>query len=313
MTNRFASLIALLFVLTMGACQENDTQIIPETEASTPDDLNSDFEDDSVDIFETLLRANLDYARRLENVSYGILKANIAACPETQRSIGIKVHTIYDYPSELQMHARVFLDLDTALRIRMVATGSPAETSGLKVGDRIVSLGGETIPTGENAGDVYQALSRNEYSLGSVSMEIERQGEIITVNLAPDTICGYSAQLFYDDIVNAHTDGSDIWVTTELLRIIDEDVSLALIVAHELAHAVKGHIFLEPTPALELEADRLSLFYLARAGYDPEEAVRLWQSNPLNFEMDLSNSHPSRQERLDVLQQALRDLRSTDP
>jgi predicted Zn-dependent protease len=58
----------------------------------------------------------------------------------------------------------------------------------------------------------------------------------------------------------------------------------------------------------ELEADQMGLLYMARAGYDPREAISFWErmsqaggGQPLEF----ASTHPSHGTRIDELRQAL--------
>jgi len=46
-------------------------------------------------------------------------------------------------------------------------------------------------------------------------------------------------------------------------------VNLALIIAHEMAHAIEGHQ--RKAKGLELKADRMALVMMTRAGYDIDE------------------------------------------
>ena len=260
--------------------------------------------------FEVILNQYIALNQRLENVAYTVLSSNTLSCPETVKSAGMKVHTVQDYPDALQSYAGVFFGISDHPVIRIIAANSSADQVGLKPGDRVVKLGEFDLVSGPNAKQFFEALRTKEFTSGATTIEVRRGNQNQVRRLSPKPICGYPAQLFYSEAVNAHTNGEEIWVTSELLRQVESDTSLALIIAHELAHATQGHMNLEPTKALELDADRLSLTYLARAGYDPEEAVGLWQENPLNHEKDETGSHPTRAERLAVLKEALAGLQA---
>lgn len=78
--------------------------------------------------------------------------------------------------------------------------------------------------------------------------------------------------LDYDTAPNAYTDGQSIFVSPSLLNKVD-DLSLALIIAHELGHIALKHVDKEPSEALERAADRFALFMLARAGIDYRKAA----------------------------------------
>ncbi len=297
-------------IFTLVSCSPSTAK--PEAETVETSDIvtptPSETLDDKAAEFGTLLNEYIGLNQRLENVAYRVLSSNAQSCPETRKSIGMKVHTIQDYPEALQAYAGAFFKLDGRPAIRVVAANSPAFLAGLKPGDQVLKLGEFALVSGENAGQFFEALQTKEFRSSSNNIEIKRGTEKQVLELRSETICGYPAQLFYSELVNAHTNGEEIWVTSELLRQVDSDTSLALIIAHELAHATRRHMDLKPTKALELEADRLSLIYLSHAGYSPADAVRLWQENPLNHEQDETGSHPSRTERLAVLNNTLLEL-----
>lgn len=137
------------------------------------------------------------------------------------------------------------------------------------------------------------------------------------------------------DDVNAWTDGDNIYVTRGLLRFIQNDDELAIIIAHEIAHAVRGHvseklaraaggcilgIILESLTGIEgtwdlatqmfqlatlefdreeeREADVYGLTYASRAGYDISVAVDLWERFAIEMpESYIALTHPSSPER----------------
>ena len=90
---------------------------------------------------------------------------------------------------------------------------------------------------------------------------------------AGNDTCGYDVRIRYSQKINAYADGKTIIVTSEMIENTD-DLSLALIIAHELAHNILGHKAEDPASEIEPIADRWALFLLARAGLDYEHATR---------------------------------------
>jgi len=244
---------------------------------------------------------------RLDSIAYGILKANTENCHEVDRQIGINVHTIFDYPAAIRKTAQATLSLSERSVIRNVVPGSAADNAGLMPGDEILSIGDYKMVTGRTATQFYAGVSRQAFLSSVTKFKVRRGTEDIVVDIVPEAVCGYRVQPFYAEFINAYTDGEDIWVTTGLMDAISSEEGLALIIAHELAHATQGHIFKEPTKALELEADRLSMKYVVAAGYDGTEVMEQWLLNPLNHKPNREESHPSTQERIEVLRGALQD------
>jgi len=256
---------------------------------------------------ETVLELFLDLNARLEMTAYPILRENISDCGQIDFSTGFFVHTVQDFPTNLRALVREKLQIGDMPHIRLVLPGSPAATAGLKPGDKVLGINDIEMTSDEQARAFFETVSRAEFSKGSGTVKVERQGKILDVGLSTEKICGYPAQLFFSEDINAYTNGDEIWVTSELVNRVKSEESLALIVAHELAHATQGHIFKEASKAFELEADRIGMTYLVRAGYDGSLALAEWTANPLNHKSQIRDSHPTFDERWRALDGALRE------
>jgi predicted Zn-dependent protease len=138
------------------------------------------------------------------------------------------------------------------------------------------------------------------------------------------------------DSVNAWTDGGSVWITRGMMRFVKNENELALVVAHEMAHAYLGHIdyarakqvlemalglatdMLVPGAARavvllselatkkfdrdqEREADLFGLIWAHRSGFDVSAAKDLWRRMaieiPESVESGFLSSHPSSAER----------------
>jgi predicted Zn-dependent protease len=145
-----------------------------------------------------------------------------------------------------------------------------------------------------------------------------------------------------DDTVNAFAlPGGKMAVYTGILPVCGGENGLAVVMGHEIGHVVARHgtermsgaglanlalsamgsgesaqvaqlglqylVLLPFGRAQESEADEIGLIYMARAGYDPREAVAFWQrmesvtgSGPPEF-LSTHPSHETRVERLEAL------------
>jgi predicted Zn-dependent protease len=153
--------------------------------------------------------------------------------------------------------------------------------------------------------------------------------------------------LIEDDEPNAFAlPGGKVGVNTGLFKVARNDAQLATVLGHEVAHAIARHgaermsqsmlaqglsaavgigtgnsayaqlaaqaatlgIILPYSRTQEAEADHIGLFYMAEAGYDPREAVKLWQ----NFESlggasppEFLSTHPSSGTRIESLEELM--------
>jgi predicted Zn-dependent protease len=153
--------------------------------------------------------------------------------------------------------------------------------------------------------------------------------------------------LFENDEPNAFAlPGGKVGVHTGLFRVAENDAQLATVIGHEVAHAIARHgaermsqgllaqglgavaigtgvnpqvvdlaaqaatlgVILPYSRTQEAEADHIGLLYMAQAGYDPREAINLWQ----NFEQlggdrppEFLSTHPAPGTRIDRLQELM--------
>ena len=315
---RLMSLCAAAFFWGCNSAAEPDPIPLPAAAAVNTDTASTQTPDDDVS-FEDILAQYQALNQRLEDVSYNIQSANAALCPVTDRSMGFTVHTLYDYPENLQPYARGLLNVDENLSIRTVREHSAADLAGLHPADRLVRVNGTYLPSGRTAKTLYAALSKRAFQDKQVNLTLRPSGSqnpdqdqtLVTRTLEPETICGYPVHLFFSEQINGHTNGEEVWITSELMRSLPEDVDLALVVAHEMAHAIAGHMALPPEKLLELEADRMALIMLARAGYDIDRAVENWAWAPHpDDEAYPSATHPTQAERLEHFSAVQSDIQA---
>lgn len=139
------------------------------------------------------------------------------------------------------------------------------------------------------------------------------------------------------DSVNAWTDGESVWVTRGMVRFLKNDDELAMVLAHEMAHAYRGHMtYLRAKQILgmalgitaeifapgsgraigmlldaatkkfdrdqEREADLYGLIWASKAGFNVDSAKEIWRrmaiEMPESMETGFLSSHPSSVERL---------------
>lgn len=241
---------------------------------------------------------------RVLSVGYRLATANAPFCRATENAAGMTLHHIAQYPDAAGARATFGFASDYAV-LALVADG-PAARAGLRTDDAIVSLGGmPLVPPAEELAAIdhvaaYRPIAwadarmRAALDKGPVQLGILRDGQPITVTITGKPACRSRFELRPSDSYGASADGDIVGITVPMLAFMIDDGELAAILAHEMAHNLLEHRTrlnaagvqrglmqqlgrnARLTLATEIEADRLSTWLMANAGYDPKASVRFW-------------------------------------
>ncbi|MDB2437482.1 M48 family metallopeptidase [Hellea sp.] len=264
--------------LILGGCASVSTQL-PDI---TAPQLSAEQTRQEVLAFENLDRLQ----QRLMQVALPVLKANTELCPKTRQSVGVVMHSLKNYPKSLHPAAKRELNAGVEPTVRLIINGSAAEAAGIKIGDQFLSSEGKvTTPTSK--------AFQSQLKAGE-PIQIRRGGKDMAINLKSETVCGYKVRLSISSTINAYADGRHITMTSGMMNFVEDDDELAQIVGHELAHNTMGHIrkiitnFVVSlggtryTRPFETEADYVGMYYMVRAGYNPDDVEEFWRRLALN-------------------------------
>ena len=231
---------------------------------------------------ETLAFSEIRKLRNhLSQVAAPILTANTALCPKIRYDLGARTHKLSNYPKAVREGAAREMGAKAHPTLSYILRDSPAEHAGLKPGDELLGKG--DAPLDLSSKDFQNILAAGD------SIRIRRDDEIMDVDIEPEQKCGYDVKLAVTSDINAYATGRTITITSGMMNFVKSDEELALIIGHELAHNTMSHIrksitnyilsgmATRYTRPFESEADYVGMYYMVRAGYDPENVEDVWR------------------------------------
>ncbi len=266
---------------------------------------------------ELALKRMLGEDKRVKDIAYPILKANASLCKSTAQNLGIFFWNEHIVPKEYKEAANIHFGVGEVLQVQEIYKGSPASKAELKTGDKLIAINDVQIPSGKNA--VNKAVElMDSVKEPEVKITVNRDGQEFAKTIKRETICDYGIVFNPDDTsINAFADGKNIHIPRGMLRFIDSDTELALILSHELAHNAMGHIDKKKQNALaagaggflvdilfaaagvntqgsftdmaakagagsysvefEQEADYVGMYFMERAGYKTNGVANFWR------------------------------------
>ena len=168
-----------------------------------------------------------------------------------------------------------------------VIAGGPAARAGLRAGDEILSVGGQSVAAiieRRKAGPlVAEALIEEIADTGGpapIAMAVRRNGETLQFRIQPARHCAARLVLITDRGVDAHSDSHNVAISTGLIAFARSDDEIALAAGHEMAHIMLHHRKgggIAARRKMEDDADSLGLRLMRCAGFDGEKALGLFQ------------------------------------
>lgn len=228
---------------------------------------------------------------RVATVGYRLATANAPFCShKLGYNPGWVIHDIAQYPDSVSaLNAFAFAQ---PVEVAFVVKGGEADRQGFKANDGLVRIANRDLksfaqnkqPSAQRIVTVRAFLDEQWGPNYVVPFKVDRGTERRELLVQLNPVC---ASYFWVDAnrkIDAGADGTQVRISSALVEYTLDDNELAAIAAHELAHNLLGHpIGLATTrksksiSATELEADRLSVWLLTNARYDPRAAMRFWQ------------------------------------
>jgi len=331
-------LTLVLFVLIITGCAT------PVTQPVEIDDVEVERERDIQE--EIALKSLINAQKELSNIAYPIQKHGVDLCGDKVAGfLGAFVFTKDAFSKELQGASSRLYKNDYVAKIIVVIPDSPADRAGFQVGDSVLEVAGSLIQGNKNGiANMYKEFRKEVVLNNKVVFKLEREGEKVFAEVEPEMACDYPAIVTLGDSINAFADGKQIMITKGMMRFIETDDELALVVGHELAHNTMKHIPKKMrnywlgaifdilaagygvdtqgmfgkmssnaySEEFEAEADYAGLYFVARAGFDISEAPTFWRrmsaEHPSSTQDFYGATHPSNPERFIALENTAQEI-----
>lgn len=227
--------------------------------------------------------------------------ANVDLCADQGAIPGVAVHDLAQYAPDARAAAARAFHLGEEPAVLAVSPEGAAARAGLRADDGLIAadgmpFGAASLPDRASFASVESALDvlDSAFADGSAELEVRRGGERVRLQVGAPSGCRGRFQLVPGDQLNAGADGRYIQISSALALYAADEDELAAILAHELAHNILRHRVRLNEAGIsrgllktvgrnarliretEVEADRLSIYLLDRAGYDTGAAAQFW-------------------------------------
>ena len=273
---------------------------------------------------------------RLWSVGHRLAIANAELCQDRSTLTGAILHDRHMYDA----NGQAAFAFATDVAIAGVVPGSPAAQAGLRDGDGLIAVNDAApAPEGDSADAARARLGAANDLLEQappdreMTLSILRDGKRFDIKLSGLAGCASRYEVSPRNSVGGSADGRFVGVTIGMMDLAQSEDALAALVAHEMAHNILHHAerlkasggwpgLLGPLDSAtgrvretEAEADRLSIWLLANAGYDIDAGLAFWQklSRKKGYGIFSDGTHYRWKRRLAMMQQERTLLAATQP
>jgi Zn-dependent protease with chaperone function len=263
---------------------------------------------------------------RVATIGFRLTTANAAWCPVRQPQFGWIWGDPRLYAADRRTEALAAYGAVDQLHpyIAALAPHSPAASAGMNVGTPVTAIADAPVPDG--SGDhPFARITAIEGSMAALPVDTAialHVGAGRIVSLTPVAGCVSDFRVEANERPAAVADGRMVLVNQGLADFAADDAELAAAIAHELAHNILRHRARLDAAGVdrglgkqfgrnarlfkqtEVEADRLSVWLLAGAGYDPAAAARFWSrfGQRKGRPMFQASTHPNWRDRVASLE-----------
>jgi len=193
---------------------------------------------------ELAIEDNQEQQERLDSLGFPILRHGTELCTQDLGTrLSARFTNIYQYEPLWRPAAAKVLGVGDTLTVIGVTPEGAAQNAGLRKGDHVLAVGGQSIEVGATAlkdfsAKVSEAKKADASRLNLTVGTPEGRRE---VPVALDRVCDYDNIVLQGDELNAFSDGVNIVMTSTMMRFAN-DQELQVVYAHEFAHNAMHHI-----------------------------------------------------------------------
>jgi len=243
-----------------------------------------------------------DADARLAAIGHRLATANVGLCDRQQPRPGWMLHAVDQYLAQPVAPPRAVAEFEGPVAVALVVPGAAAARAGIAADDALVAIAGAgplpTPPAGPPSSrtrDAAELLVADRPADRPLTTELLRGGVRRSVTIPASAGCRVTFEVLAGSGLKASSDGRVVQLSPAFFRWSDAEV--AVVVAHELAHAVLHHRERLEAAGVrwgllaefgrnrrlfrrtEDDADRLSVALLRNAGFDPASAPAFWRAH----------------------------------
>lgn len=273
------------------------------------------------------------YEQRIAAIGFRLTTANAHWCPQQAPQLGwiLGDPRLYDPARWPAAQAAYGAGLTDTPFIAALAPDGPAASAGMTVGMAVAAI--NQTPPLPPTNDPFTRIDGFETTVATLpatAMVHVTDANGTVYHLTPVAGCASDFRVDAKDEATGSADGRLVQISAGLASFASDDDELAAAVAHELAHNILRHRarldaagvkrgLLQQfgrsarlTRQTEVEADRLSVWLMQAAGYDPEAAVRFWETfgRRKGTVLFQAGTHPRWRARVAALQKEIDTIRA---
>ncbi|MBW4329683.1 PDZ domain-containing protein [Stakelama sp. CBK3Z-3] len=271
---------------------------------------------------------------RVFNIFWRLSTKNVALCEGDDPATGMLLQARSSYDGDFAEAADRFFGFEGEVSVEALAPNGPADRAGVKQNDTLVAINGKDLPVAQGP----EAVAAAQRALiaagkdGTIDLTVLRDHTRTRLQVSPLSACPGRVEVTVSNQRGASTDGSVLQISSAMLNALPGDGELASVIAHEYSHVILHHPSRLTAAHVdrgllasfgknrrlirrtEEEADRLSVYLLLNAGYDPMAPGRFWRTVGRNMDAGFlsDGTHMGWRDRAEMVDQEAARAKALD-